>query len=125
MFFSLRSQGLSGITVTETSTITILNQIPSEVPQVFDLSADVYLEPLKDILHTENLGPQAQELYELEVDFSSDVDKISGAVLGVECGEYMWHVQVSKKCTVLYNLQYSPPLLVADRLYHNYHYRNN
>ena len=101
MYFAIRCQLFTGKTNTVTSRINIKNEIPSKMPQVLDVSHELDLSPWKDMLHSENLGPFAETLYAEEVDFTSNVHKIKGVVLGVDCKSYRWTLQVQHVTLVL------------------------
>ena len=68
---------------------------------VYDLPFDYEgLDSLNEFLHSNELSEVAKQLHNDEIDFSSDISGISGALQGTSCSDHQWWVQsdISVNC---------------------------
>ena len=94
LYFILRCVSKAGVPILHPTLINLLDLYPPAGVEVFDLPPTYDLDPLKDLLHSGNLGAVSRELHDADVDFTQETERISGALLGVQCQQYTWYLQV-------------------------------
>jgi len=115
VYLSLRTYNYGYLPSLEVQQCVLKGAKPTLSGLLYDLPVEYkYLEQLKDILHSNQLGPMARILHDDEVDFSRDTRGIAGALQGSACEEHEWWVQEDPRINCK---EHSTDVICIKRIY--------